>query len=92
MVINGINQSRAFEYKELEDWTRFATATNFKTTFSMDGETVESVYSVKKDDADETTNGFYQRFMINRFMYMRMFRLLCKVVTVRLQRYSIKMK
>ena len=33
MVINGINQSRAFEYKELEDWTRFATATNFKTTF-----------------------------------------------------------
>ena len=58
MVINGINQSRAFEYKELEDWTRFATATNFKTTFSMDGETVESVYSVKKDDADETTNGF----------------------------------
>lgn len=59
MVINGINQSRAFEdIRSSKDWTRFATATNFKTTFSMDGETVESVYSVKKDDADETTNDF----------------------------------
>ncbi|MFL1684552.1 MULTISPECIES: fimbrial protein [Bacteroidales] len=58
MVINGINQSRTFEYKDLGEWTRFATASNFKTTFSTNGETVESVYSVKNDDASETTNGF----------------------------------
>lgn len=58
MVINGINQSRTFEYKDLGEWTRFATASNFKTTFSTNGETVESVYSVKNDDASETANGF----------------------------------
>ena len=58
MVINGINQSQAFEYKDLTDWKRFATASNFKTTFSTDGKTVETVYSVKADDTGETTNGF----------------------------------
>lgn len=58
MVINGINQSQAFEYKDLVNWKRFATASNFKTTFSTDGRTVETVYSVKNDDASETTNGF----------------------------------
>lgn len=59
MVINGINQSLAFEYKNLEDWERFATASNFKTTFSAaDGQTVETVYSVKNDNASETMNGF----------------------------------
>ena len=58
MVINGINQSRAFEYNDLENWVRFETASNFKTTFSINGETVETVYSTKNDDADETKNGF----------------------------------
>ena len=58
MVINGINQSRAFEYENLEGWTRFTTASNHKTTFSGDGETVESVYSTKNDEGSETTNGF----------------------------------
>lgn len=58
MVINGINQSQAFEYQNLTDWKRFATASNFKTTFSTDGKTVETVYSAKNDDAGETTNGF----------------------------------
>ena len=58
MVINGINQSLAFEYENLDNWKRFATASNFKTTFSTDGRTVETVYSVQNDDASETTNGF----------------------------------
>ena len=58
MFINGINQSRAFEYNDLENWVRFETASNFKTTFSINGETVETVYSTKNDDADETKNGF----------------------------------
>jgi hypothetical protein len=58
MVINGINQSQAFEYKNLTDWKRFATTSNFKTTFSTDGKIVETVYSAKNDDAGETTNGF----------------------------------
>lgn len=60
MVINGIDQSRAFEYENLENWTRFATASNFKTTFTPDGTTVETVYSVKNDDGGETSNGFLQ--------------------------------
>lgn len=30
MVINGINQSLAFEYENLTNWERFATASNFK--------------------------------------------------------------
>ena len=60
MVINGIDQSRAFEYENLENWTRFATASNFKTTFTPDGTTVETVYSVKNDDSGETSNGFLQ--------------------------------
>ena len=58
MVINGINQSLAFEYENLTNWERFATASNFKTTFSPDGATVETVYSVKSDDNSETSNGF----------------------------------
>ena len=60
MVINGINQSRAFEYANLENWERFAAASNFKTTFTSDGGTVETVYSVKSDEGGETANGFLQ--------------------------------
>lgn len=57
-VINGINRSLAFEYDNLINWERFATASNFKTTFTPDGATVETVYSVKSDDNSETSNGF----------------------------------
>lgn len=60
MIINGINQSLAFEYENLTNWERFTTASNFKTTFSSNGETVETVYSVKNDDSGETSNGFLQ--------------------------------
>lgn len=57
-VINGINRSLAFEYDNLINWERFAAASNFKTTFTPDGATVETVYSVKSDDNSETSNGF----------------------------------
>lgn len=60
MIINGINQSLAFEYENLTNWERFATASNFKTTFTANGATVENVYSVKNDDNGETSNGFLQ--------------------------------
>lgn len=58
MVINGINKSKSFEYTDLTGWMRPEGASNFKTTFSADGQTAESVYSVMNDLGGETTKGF----------------------------------
>lgn len=91
-VINGINRSLTFEYDNLINWERFATASNFKTTFTPDGATVETVYSVKAMTTAKPQTASCRPPTTNRSMYTKTSLPCCKAATDRQQQYSTKMK